>query len=535
MTDIPETTDVLIVGMGPVGAALTALLGARGVRTLTIERGAEIFRAPRAIALDNEALRILQMVGLDETGFDRVVIPMVKMHCPYVGEFSHLDTTGEIDAHPKLVTFFQPELEAALRAKAFLNPTSAIALQTELIDFHDDGASVTARLRQADGVETTVRARYLVGADGAGSIVRTAIGEAFDGETFPEDWLIIDAKNVPGAFDHVEFLCDPKRPTPHMIAPGGRTRWEFMLNPGETLESIEAGGGLAKLLKPWCDLDAVEIERKAVYRFHARCCDHFRKGRVLLVGDAAHITPPFAGQGLVAGLRDVANLAWKLAFVVQGRAAPAILDTYDEERRPHARRMIALAQSMGRSIMPRSRARAFMIHGLMKLASVTPGLGKHLRDGGGKPKNEFDSGLFAPGKSRLRRGGQLPQGRVRTSAGRIIRSDDALGSGLTLVGFGVDPAKALDAKTLAAWTCRGGTVLTIGRTAKRPAGALETLDGAFDALLKGGGWIAVVRPDRAVLHEGPLRAANRMVRETLNLLGSADQDLRPLTPAANND
>ena len=178
---------------------------------------------------------------------------------------------------------------------------------------------VTATLRTCAGAETSVRARYLVGADGAGSSVRAAIGEDFAGETYAEDWLIVDALGVPGSFDHVEFICDPVRPTPHMVAPGGRTRWEFMLRPGETGQEID----VAESLRRWVGGADVRIERKAVYRFHARARRRFSKGRVFLAGDAAHITPPFVGQGLVAGLRDVANLAWKLACVVQGRASPS--------------------------------------------------------------------------------------------------------------------------------------------------------------------------------------------------------------------
>ena len=357
MTAFPEDVDVLIVGYGPVGAAIAGLLGRYGARTLVVDRLPDIFLLPRAIALDNEALRILQMVGLAEDAFAKVVIPHVRMHCPHVGEFGRINTAGTIDGHPKLVTFYQPELERALRAHAERQPGVTARTGVEMVRFSEDRDGVRVVLRTSAGVEAVVRTRYLVGADGASSNVRTAIDLDFEGETYSEDWLIVDALGVPDNIDHVEFLCNPDRPTPHMVAPGGRTRWEFMLKPGETPEEMEKDSTIASLLMPWAKADEIRIERKAVYRFHARVCKRFSKGRVFLAGDAAHVTPPFAGQGLVAGLRDAANLAWKLAWVVRGRASEAILDTYDQERRPHAAKMIRLAKFMGQLVMPREPRR----------------------------------------------------------------------------------------------------------------------------------------------------------------------------------
>jgi 3-(3-hydroxy-phenyl)propionate hydroxylase len=311
MMPLPDEVDVVIVGYGPVGAAIAGLLGRYGVRTLVVDKLPDVWMAPRAIALDNEALRILQMVGLAEEAFAKVVIPQVRMHCPHFGEFARVNTTGTIDGHPKLVTFYQPELERALRDHAERQPGVAAQTSVEMVRFDQDRDGVRVVLRTSAGFEAVVRTRYLVGADGASSNVRTAMGLDFEGETFSEDWLIVDALGVSENIDHVEFLCDPDRPTPHMVAPGGRTRWEFMLKPGETREEMEKGSTIARLLEPWAKVEEIRIERKAVYRFHARACKRFSKGRVFLAGDAAHVTPPFIGQGLVAGLRDAANLAWK--------------------------------------------------------------------------------------------------------------------------------------------------------------------------------------------------------------------------------
>ena len=333
-------------------------------------------------------------------------------------------------------------------------------------------------------------------------------------------------KGAERRIDHIEFLCDHRRPVPHMPAPGGRERWEFMMRRGETRAQMEHDATVASLLAPWGRASQMGIERKAVYRFHARTAEAFSKGRIFLAGDAAHITPPFAGQGLVAGLRDAANLSWKIAWVLQGWASPRILATYDQERRPHAKAMIDLAKFMGRLIMPQSAVKAFLIHGLMRLLRLTPAMRRYFDDLGVKPKNAFAKGLFAPGRSvaRLVRGGQFPQGWVRDREGRIRLSDEVLGPTLTLIGFGQDAEAALATDTKRAFEACGGKIVQIAHRGQalhlRADGAWEDLEGVFMPGAAPFGWAAVVRPDRTVLHDGPAADADRLVRESLSLLGA---------------
>lgn len=517
---LPEQTSVLVVGYGPVGAAIGCLLGRYGVRTLIVDKAPDILQMPRAIALDNEALRALQMAGLDEDAFECIGIPEVRMHSPHVGQFGRVNSAGSIDGHAKLVTFFQPDLERALRARIAQLPQVATATGVELLDFEQDGNGVTATLRDSDGRSHAVRADYLVGADGAASLVRKKIGQDFGGQTYPEDWLIVDAQKVPRPIDHIEFICDPRRPIPHMPAPGARERWEFMLQPGETREEMESDARIAALLAPWGEPGQMHIERRAVYRFHARCCERFQQGRVFLAGDAAHITPPFVGQGLVAGLRDAANLCWKLAAVVHGQAGAAILDSYDQERRPHARAMIGLAKLMGQMVMPRNALLAWLTHGSVRLARMLPPLRRFIDDLGIKPKNRFRRGLFLRGRGRLRRGGVLPQGWVRRGDGSIVLSDAMLGQGLTLVGFGLDPSAQLDAGSAAAWAAAGGSCAQLGHRSQRLHRGANFHEDLQGTLLPGAapfGWLAIVRPDRVVLHDGPMSDAPRLVREALAL------------------
>lgn len=525
MSTAIDEVDVLVVGYGPVGATIACLLGAYGVRTLVVDKASAIFTAPRAIALDNEALRVLQMAGLARDAFDTVVIPRVRMLCPYVGEFARFEMSGEIDGHPKLVTFFQPDLERALREKASECAQVAISCGEELVHFVDDGTHVLATLRRLDGSLRKVQAAYLIGADGASSKVRESLGLSFHGHSYAEDWLIVDVKHPPRPIDHVEFICDPRRPTPHMLAPGGRERWEFMLQPGETREQMERDDTIRELLAPWGAVEEMHIERKAVYRFHARTCERFQRGRVFLAGDAAHVTPPFVGQGLVAGLRDAANLCWKLAWVLKGHASAAILDSYDSERRPHAARMIALARWMGRLIVPRHALAAIAVHGFMQQLRKVPALRRMGDEQRFKPKNRFDRGLFVAGKARgaLVRGATLPQELVRAPDGSAHWSDDALGPQLTCVGFGVDPEAQLDPSFTSTFRARGGAFVQFG---KAPGGARQRADAFLlerdTSLPTSQGWVAVVRPDRTVLHDGPATQTERVLRQSLALLAGTD-------------
>lgn len=539
-TDLPAEVHVLVVGFGPVGAAIANLLGLYDVRALVVDKATEIFMAPRAIALDNEALRVLQLAGLGEGDFDKIAIPHVRMHSPYFGEFGRINTLGAIDGHPKLVTFYQPDLEKALRHRLARYDHIRTAPGVALTGFAEHPGGIDAHLDVGGGHSRSVRARYLVGADGAGSLVRQLIGQQFDGRSYAEDWLIVDARQVPRPIDHVEFICDHRRPIPHMPAPGGRVRWEFMLRPGESRADMESDARIRKLLAPWGRASEMVIERKAVYRFHARAVRAFSKGRVFLAGDAAHVTPPFAGQGLVAGLRDAANLCWKIAWVAHGRADPRILDSYDQERRPHAKAMIGLAKFMGRLVMPRNALRAIATHGAMRLMGLVPPLRAHFEELGIKPKNVFAQGLFVRGRAgaKLVRGGLIAQGWLRGKEGDFRLSDDVLGPTLTLIGFGQDARSFLDEKTAHAFKAAGGRVLQIAHRGQSlhvaTDGCWEDLDGAFMPGVAPFGWAALVRPDRTIMHDGPVAEASCLVRESLAVLGTTRdaETAFALTPAA---
>jgi len=349
----PIDCDVLIVGGGPTGVTLGLLLARGGVNTLVIDKAAEIYPLPRAAHIDHEIMRIFQELG---------VANEVAATCRTSSRYDFLNAKGEIllrfegmerigpGGWPASNMIHQPSVEAILRAAAEGQANLQLKTQWNWTAFTNEGGTVVSSIVTPEG-EQQIRSRFVVGADGARSPVRTAAGIEMDDLGFDEQWLVIDTLVQDfGRLPKVNLqICDPARPTTCVLMGSGRHRWEFMLKPDETAEQFPDDDFIAALLKPWNIDGAVTLERKAIYRFNAKVVKTWRKGPVLLVGDAAHLTPPFAGQGLCAGLRDAANLAWKLIAVFNG-AGQALLDTYQSEREAHVRPIIALAMMMGRTV-----------------------------------------------------------------------------------------------------------------------------------------------------------------------------------------
>jgi 3-(3-hydroxy-phenyl)propionate hydroxylase len=344
--------DVLIVGLGPVGATLAALLGDLGVRTLVVEKDTQVYPLPRAAHFDHEIMRLFQQLGIHEA---------VTAHARPAPAYEFRAADGRMlmkfDAPAQLASsgwrasymFHQPGLEHALRDKLAGLPSVEMRVGSRFVELVQDPERVRAVIEGPRGPEI-VRARFLVGCDGGSSPVRTALGgELFD-YGFDEPWLVVDARVEEDARtpDVNLQVCDPERPTTCVLMGPGRHRWEFMLKPGETPEQVTSDDFIRPLIAQW-DCGPIGLERRAVYRFHGLVAKTWRVGRVLLAGDAAHQMPPFAGQGMCSGLRDAANLAWKLAAVLDG-ADDGLLDSYQTEREPHVRAYIELAIHMGRVV-----------------------------------------------------------------------------------------------------------------------------------------------------------------------------------------
>jgi 3-(3-hydroxy-phenyl)propionate hydroxylase len=355
--------DVAIIGCGPVGALAANLLGKTGRSIVVIEREAQPYPLPRAVHLDHEMMRLFQSAGvIDRVGGDmRDTEGHLHVGADH-GVIRYMGTVGR----PRPFSwsndyfFYQPELEEHLRQALAAYPNVELRFGAGFAALAQDDAGVT--LHMADG--DSVRARYVIACDGARSAVRKALGIRLDDLDFEEPWLVVDAEvegnvrfpdlhGVPEAADLQKLsvmMCDPKRPATIVPGRGNHRRWEFMLLPGEDDQAMMQPDAVAALVAPYLDGVPHRIVRAATYRFHGLIAETWRDGGVFLAGDAAHQTPPFFGQGMCHGLRDVANLAWKLEMVLAGDAPDMLLDSYQPERDPHVRAVISAAVNAGRYI-----------------------------------------------------------------------------------------------------------------------------------------------------------------------------------------
>lgn len=346
--------DVLVVGLGPVGATLAILLTQRGLNVTVVERDTEIYRLPRAAHFDHEIMRVFQ-----ECGLAGAILP----HTRTVPAYEFRNAAGEallrfnsgVGRNPSGwengYMFFQPGVEEKLRAR-LKQLRVDVRLGTTLLSLDNRPDHVVAKTTDANGTETTIEARYVVGCDGASSAVRRMMEIELDDLNFDEPWLVIDAEvRDPAGLPEINLqICNPARPTTCVLMGPGRHRWEFMLKPGEEPAQIASDESIARLMAPWVRPGQVEIVRRAVYRFHGLVAKSWRRGRVFLAGDSAHQMPPFLGQGMCSGIRDAANLAWKLQMVVKGEASDKLLETYQQEREPHVREIIGIAIFMGQVV-----------------------------------------------------------------------------------------------------------------------------------------------------------------------------------------
>lgn len=383
--------DVAVIGCGPVGALAANLAAAAGLSVLVIDRELSPHPLPRAVHLDHEMMRLFQSVGLAEAIAPTMRATQGHLHLGADhGVIRYMGTAGR--AKPfgwsNDYFFYQPELEALLRGGLTRFDGVTTAFGSELTGFAQEDDGVTLHLRDADG-ENTTRARWVIACDGARSIVRKDLGIALDDLDFEEPWLVVDAEvdapvrfpdiwGVPAAANLQELsvmMCDPQRPA--TIVPGRGTirRWEFMLLPGESDEDMMRPDAVAALLAPYLDGVPHRVLRATTYRFHGLVAKTWRDRRIFLAGDAAHQTPPFFGQGMCHGMRDVANLVWKLALVTRGAADDSLLDSYQPERDPHVRSVIAAAVEAGRYICELDPQRAAERDAAMRARAATGATG----------------------------------------------------------------------------------------------------------------------------------------------------------------
>ncbi|WP_406262078.1 bifunctional 3-(3-hydroxy-phenyl)propionate/3-hydroxycinnamic acid hydroxylase [Streptomyces chartreusis] len=533
--------DVAVIGYGPTGVTAANLLGAAGLRVVVLERDAEIYARARAISTDEEVMRIWQRIGLaDRLKQDMLADRPLDFVDARGRAFLSARPTPRGHGHPPQMFLYQPALEQVLRDGVARHPDVEVWLRHECL-----------RLRQdADGVELTVvgtaddsvrrlRARYVIAADGGSSLTRAQLNVGYEGRTYEDRWVVIDTRMLKPWPDHdrLRFRCDPARPAVDCPTPLGHHRWEFPILPGDDERHLTTDEAIHAMVSRYgIGPDQIEILRATVYSHHVRFAARFRVGRVFLAGDAAHAMPPWIGQGMAAGVRDVANLCWKLEAVLRGELPESVLDSYEAERKPHVKEVTRRAVFVGRIITDRRLAVTRVRDAVLPLLNRVPGVAGRLQDSNWIPVAHYADGFRdrprtkSPGITFGRRasgtgtattgtsrtgtsrtgtprtrasrttapGHQIPQPWVTAPDGTRVRLDDVLG-GRWLLLHGALPTPQSE------WERAGVPSLTVLPAGSSPAeGAVVDCDGVLRAwLTRHRATTLALRPDAYVYAAAP--------------------------------
>lgn len=437
MNRLPDRVSAVVIGAGPTGLTAANLLACYGIEVLVLDRAVAPLDMPRAIVLDDEGSRTLQAIGLHETYVAKARAATGSRYYDEDGQcFAETGAGIESYGFAKRSYIFQPEMELALRERLAELAPDALHFGAEVTAIENMGDSAVLTVVTPDG-EQRLTADWVFACDGGRSPTRERLGIAMHGKTFGEDWIVIDTRDDKDQDPFSKFYCHRDRPQLSVPAPNGGRRYEFMMLPGETQKSVMDADFVASLLRPYRGTVSEDaIIRKTVYTFHARIAERFRQDRFLLLGDAAHLTPPFAGQGMNAGLRDAHNVAWKVASVIRGGSSPDLLDSYFAERRDPAWDMIQLAVAMGEIVMPLDPAALEFRRLLLRALEPFPKVRDYLIQMRFKPRPRYLQGVFigldTPEFDADLTGEMIPQPWVRTNQGRE-RLDELLGLGFALI------------------------------------------------------------------------------------------------------
>ncbi|MGB7305748.1 MAG: FAD-dependent monooxygenase [Burkholderiaceae bacterium] len=515
-----NTTDypVAIIGAGPVGLTIANLLGTYGVACVLIEQSPGTSAHPRAQTIDDESMRTLQAFGCAQK-----FMPLVR---PANGS-DYYDENGERFAHvgpgPKNYGFskrsymLQQELDKILLENLTGLPSVTRRFNSKLLSFDIDDSGVNLQLNGGE----SLRCQYLLACDGGQSSIRKALGIAMKGWTYEQDWIVLDAVDDPDTDTVSRFFCDQARPMVSIASPNNGRRYEFMLLPGESRDEVLSDQNLAQLLKPYRPWDPSKITRRAVYTFHARIAEKLSEGPVFLLGDSAHLTPPFAGQGMNAGIRDAQNMAWKLAVVCQHGLPASLLSSYEAERRGPIWAMIQVAVAMGEFVMPVGDEQVALKASVLKALERFPQARSWLFEMRFKPTPRYDAGIFVNLENQLIEaslvGEMMPQPQVICADGATVLLDELLGAGFSLIVQDAAGAQALARLTGPIWSVLapirvflnfgaagpvpnlfGCVMAQIPKAAELSDNARKANDSYARPLRSHRGQILLVRPDRYV-------------------------------------
>lgn len=517
-------TSVVIVGAGPAGLTLAHLLNSYGIDSIVLEKLSNTMEEPRAIGIDSETLRTMQAINMmdaigEDVCFDVRVTDYINADGKQLFQF---DTKGEQPyGFPLFNTFDQPGFDRTLATALTNSKQIKLWFNHELSRFEQNEQGVTVYAENAQSEPLEITAQYLIGCDGGRSTVRSQLGIQMSGDSNEFPWLVIDTID-PGFASGVpsRFFCDPNRPGMTIKKNGQQRRWEWMLMPGETPSDLLDDEMINSLIAPYTDPSQVDVYRKRVYNFSAIIAERWKEGRVFLAGDAAHMTPPFAGQGLNSGMRDVRNLSWKLAMVITDQADPAILETYAEERWDHAKELIQFALNLGEQIQPIDPQKAAERDGFFfelqkdenAVDDFVTGLAKSML------ARSMDKGIvITPGENAIN-GQLLFQPKVRENSGDEVKLDDLLGKGFSILGYNCDPAEELDASLLASWRALGTTTVAIGDSSHTGNWAQDHNETLASLFQQGEKTMVLVRPDKFCLAAFNAESAPAILQQAKQLL-----------------
>ena len=502
------TTDVAIVGAGPVGLMIANYLGQCGVNVTLVEKLDSLIDYPRAIGLDDESLRTFQAVGLADN-----VLPhttpwhAMRFMTPKGRCFADIQPKTDEFGWSRRNAFIQPLADRVLFEGLARFDNVKVLFSRELEGFEQSDSGVVLTLKNADGRAERLQAKYLIGCDGGNSLVRRSLNISFEGKTAPNQWIVVDIANDPLSTPHVYLCCDPVRPYVSAALPHGVRRFEFMVMPGETEAELSKPENMRKLLsKVLPNPDHIELIRSRVYTHNARLAGRFREGRVLLAGDAAHIMPVWQGQGYNSGMRDASNLAWKLSLVVKGLAADRLLDSYELERRDHAKAMIDLSVLAGHVLAPPKRWQGTLRDGVSWLLNYLPPVKRYFVEMRFKPMPQYTRGaLIVPTKKGSPVGKMFIQPKVLTDAGSTVLLDEVIGENFAIIAWGCDPTWGLTPAQIAQWKALGTRFIQVlpDVQLRAPSDAGHDVIRVGDSsgrlrewFARGDSSIALLRPDR---------------------------------------
>lgn len=504
------STDVAIVGAGPVGLMIANYLGQCGVNVTLVEKLDSLIDYPRAIGLDDESLRSFQSVSLA----DKVLPHTTPWHAmrfltPKGRCFADIQPKTDEFGWSRRNAFIQPLADRVLFDGLQRFNNVKVLFSRELSSFEQSDSAVVLNLTDQNGRNERLNARYLIGCDGGNSLVRRSLDISFEGKTAPNQWIVVDIANDPLSTPHVYLCCDPVRPYVSAALPHGVRRFEFMVMPGETEAELSKPENMRKLLgKVLPNPDNIELIRSRVYTHNARLAGRFRQGRVLLAGDAAHIMPVWQGQGYNSGMRDASNLAWKLSLVIKGLAADSLLDSYEQERRDHAKAMIDLSVLAGHVLAPPKRWQGTLRDGVSWLLNYVPPVKRYFLEMRFKPMPQYTRGaLIVPSEKGSPTGKMFIQPQVLTDAGTTVLLDEVIGENFAIIAWGCDPTWGLTAAQITQWKNLGTRFIQVlpDVQLRAPSDAGDDVIRVGDSsgrlrewFARGNSSIALVRPDRFV-------------------------------------